>query len=167
MRSLALTGSGVALATLGKVAEAVARLEQALELRASTASVYAAFDGLLTTHLLGNRVDEAGRWMYRLHEYETAGAPIDRRLEVRIDAILTAGRKSGPETAELLLDAALRGGPDDIRARLEFLAPAIQFAKTGDEQTLARLPERELAAAKKIAFALLERRVAADKEANR
>ena len=164
VRSQALIGSGAVLTALGKVAEAMVRFEQALELRASTASVYAAFNGLVTTHLQSNRVDEAARWMSRLHEYESAGAPIEQRLEVRINAILTAGRESGAETAELLLDAALRGGPDDIRARLEFLAPAIQYAKTGDEKALARLPEREFAAAKKIAAALLERRVAADKE---
>ncbi len=158
-RSLALSGSGVALTALGKIAEAVVRFEQALELRASAVSVYAAFNGLLAAHLASNRVDEAGRWMSRLHEYETLDAPLDQRLEVRIDAVLTAGRESGVATAEFLLDAALRGGPEDIRARLEFLAPAIQYAKTGDEQTLARLPEREIEAAKKIAASLMEKAV--------
>jgi hypothetical protein len=34
---------------------------------------------------------------------------------------------------------------------MELLAPAIQYAKTGDEQALSRLPERERDAAKQIA----------------
>jgi hypothetical protein len=57
----------------------------------------------------------------------------------------------------LLLDAALHAGPEDIPARLEFFGPAIRYAKTGDERTLAGLPERERAAAKEIAATLVEK----------
>ena len=87
-----------------------------------------------------------------------AETPIERRLEARMKAILNAGRSHGPEAAEALLTAALRGGPEDIRAHLEFLSPAIQYAKTGDEQALARLPEPERDAAKKIAASILEKK---------
>jgi tetratricopeptide (TPR) repeat protein len=152
LQSFALSRSGEAYTKLGKIPEAVERFEQALELRANTDSVYAAFNGLLAAHLQSNRIDEAARWLSRLHEYEMPTASVEQRLEVRIKAI----RNAGIDAAEILLAAALRGGPEDIRARLEFLAPAIQFAKTGDEQTIARLPERERAAAKQIAASLLE-----------
>ena len=68
------------------------------------------------------------------------------------------GTQPGPEAAEALLTAALRGGPEDVRAHLEFLSPAIQYAKTGDKQALARLPEPERDAAKKIAASILEKK---------
>jgi DNA polymerase III delta prime subunit len=103
----------------------------------------------------GGNGKEAAHCVSRLHEFEPAKTPIERRLEARMDAILDAGRNHGVEAAESLLDAALHSVPEDVRARLEFLAPAIQFAKTGDEQALARLPEREREAAKQIAASLL------------
>jgi len=149
---------------LGKVAEAVARLEQALEARASADSVYVAFRGLVVAHLQANQPAEAARWMSRLHQLEPVETPIEPRLEARINAITTAWRRRGAEAAELLLEAALRAGPEDIRVRLEFLAPAIQYAKTGDEQALTRLPEQEREAAKKIAATLLEKRGGAKPE---
>jgi len=156
-RALALQGCGVTLFRLGKMAEAAAALEQAVELQGGTDAVYVTFAGLITAHLANNQPQEAARWVSRLHEFEPAERPVDKRLEARINAIMAGGSKHGLETANLLLDAALRGGSEDIRARLEFLAPAIQYAKTGDEQTLARLPEREREAAKQIAAALLEK----------
>ena len=38
---------------------------------------------------------------------------------------------------------------------MEFLAPAVQYARTGDEQTLSRLPERERDMAKQIAAVIM------------
>jgi hypothetical protein len=146
----------MALIALGREAEGLARLERVLKLRASGDSVHAAFASLMAAHLMSNQAEQAAPWIARLHEFEPADTPIERRLEARINAILNAGHHHGPEAAELLLDAALRSGPEDIRARLEFFSPAIQYAKTGDEQSLAHLPEPEREVAKRIAATMLE-----------
>jgi len=41
---------------------------------------------------------------------------------------------------------------------MEFLAPAVQYARTGDEQALSRLPERERDMAKQIAAVIMRRK---------
>jgi hypothetical protein len=92
--------------------------------------------------------------MARLHEFEPEGTPVEQRLEARIQAIVAAGKEHSIDTAALLLDVALQNDPEDVRVRMEFLAPAIQYAKTGDEQILSRLPDRERDAAKQIAAVL-------------
>jgi len=155
LRGLAVAGSGFALAEMGRLGEAVARFEECLVLRASAKSVHGAFAGLIHTHLEGGRAEDATRLMTRLHEFELAETPIEQRLEARIGAITTAWKEQTPETAALLLDAALKNDPEDIRVRMEFLTPAIQYARTGDVQALSRLPERERDMAKQIAAVIM------------
>ena len=160
-KAAALGGSGAALIMLDRQEEGIARLGQALELKPSQDAVYAAFHVLMLVHGVSDQPAHAARWMSRLHEFEAAETPIERRLEVRIRAILDAGEERGPEAAESLLEAALRGGPEDIRARLEYLSPAIQYAKTGDDRALANLPEPEREVAKKIAATITAKKDAA------
>jgi hypothetical protein len=150
-----MLGSGVALTKLHRLTEAVARFEECLELRASVELLHGAFAWLIHTHLESGRAEDAARLMARLHEFEPAETPIEKRLEARILAIMTAGKEHTPETAALLLDAALKSDPEDIRVRMEFLAPAIQYARIGDEQALSRLPERERDMAKQIAAVMM------------
>jgi tetratricopeptide (TPR) repeat protein len=156
-RGAAMLGCGLVLRRLNRLTEALARFEECLKLRGSADSVHRAFARLIHIHLESGRADEAARLMARLHEFEPADTPIEQRLEARIGAITTAGKEHTPETAALLLDAALKNDPEDIRVRLEFLAPAIQYARTGDEQALARLPERERDMAKQIAAVITGR----------
>jgi tetratricopeptide (TPR) repeat protein len=155
LRALGLAGSAAALLLLSRPGEAVARFEECLGLRASSVSVYVAFGGLIGTLLARGRSEDAAHWMGCLHEFEPPETPIEKRLEARIGAITAAGKEHTPETAALLLDAALKSDPEDIRVRMEFLAPAIQYARTGDEQTLSRLPERERDMAKQIAAVIM------------
>jgi tetratricopeptide (TPR) repeat protein len=149
--AFALFNCGVPLSGLGRASEAIASLQRCLEMKVSAESVHRSFAGLVSVLLAGRRDDEAAGWMARLHEFEKPDVSMEARLEARIQAIVKAGSEHGPGTAETLLDAALREGPDDVRVRLEFLGPAIQYAKSGDEQALSRLPEREREAAKQIA----------------
>jgi tetratricopeptide (TPR) repeat protein len=158
-KATALHNSGTALAMLDMSTEAVACFEQCLELKADAESVHAAFARLIFTHLRGVRPEEAARCMSGLHEYEPAETPLERRLEVRINTIVTAAKDHTPETAALLLDAALKSDPEEIRARLEFLAPAIQYAQTGDEKALSPLPEHERDAAREIAAVITGHKV--------
>jgi tetratricopeptide (TPR) repeat protein len=155
LRAMGLLSSAVALQGLGRSGEAIARFEDCLRLRANSLSVYGAFAGIIGTHLRSGKSDEAARLMGRLHEFELAQTPTGQRLGPRVLAIRDAGKKHGPETAALLLDAALKNDPEDIRVHMEFLAPAIQYARTGDEQTLSRLPERERDMAKQIAAVIM------------
>jgi tetratricopeptide (TPR) repeat protein len=155
LRGSAVLNAGVALAMLRRLGEAVARFEECLELRASAESVHGAFTRLIRIHLASRKAEDAARLMARLHEFELAETPIEQRLEARIGAITTAWKEHTPETAALLLDAALKSDPEDIRVRMEFLAPAIQYARTGDEQALSRLPERERDMAKQIAAVMM------------
>jgi tetratricopeptide (TPR) repeat protein len=157
LRGSAVLGSGAALTVLYRLPEAAARFEECLGLRASAESVHGAFDLLIRIHLGSGKLEDAARLIARLHEFEPAETPIEQRLEARIGAITTAGKEHTPETAALLLDAALKSGPEEIRVRMEFLAPAIQYARTGDEQALARLPERERDMAKQIAAVIMGR----------
>jgi tetratricopeptide (TPR) repeat protein len=158
LRGSAVLNAGVALAMLRRLGEAVARFEECLELRASAESVHGAFTRLIRIHLASRKAEDAARLMARLHEFELAETPIEQRLEARIGAITTAGKEHTPETAALLLDAALKSDPEEIRVRLEFLAPAIQYARTGDEHALSRLPERERDMAKQIAAVIMGRK---------
>ena len=155
LRGQAMLDCGVALMMLHRPTEAVARFEECLALRGSAESVHGAFARLMHTHMESGRTQDAMRLMAQLHEFEPAETPIEKCLEARIDAITTAGKEHTPETAALLLDAALKNDPEDIRVRMEFLAPAIQYARTGDEQTLSRLPERERDMAKQIAAVIM------------
>ncbi len=149
--AFALFNCGVALSGLGRASEAIASFERCLEMKVSAESVHKAFAGLVSVLLAGRRDDEAAGWMAQLHEFETADALMEARLEARIQAIVNAGTEHGPDAAEALLEAALRGAPEDVRARLEFLGPAIQYARSGDEQMLSQLPELERDVANQIA----------------
>lgn len=155
LRGSAMLGSGVALAMLHRPTEAVVRFEECLELRASAELVHGAFAQLIQVHLGSGKAEDGARLMARLHEFEPAETPIEKRLEARILATLAAGKEHTPETAALLLDAALKSDPEDIRVHMEFLAPAIEYARTGDEQALSRLPERERDMAKQIAAVIM------------
>jgi tetratricopeptide (TPR) repeat protein len=154
-RGSAMLLSGMTLTMLNRPTEAVARLEECLGLRASAKSVHGAFARLIRTHLKSGRAEDAARLMARLHEFEPGETAVEKRLEARVEAITNAGQSYGAETAALLLDAALKNDPEDIRVRMEFLAPAIEYARTGDEQALSRLPERERDMAKQIAAVIM------------
>src|ERR1019366_6592396 len=69
-RGSAMLGSGVVLAEMGRLGEAVARFEECLELRASVESVHEAFGRLMRTHLGSGKAEDAARLMARLHEFE-------------------------------------------------------------------------------------------------
>jgi tetratricopeptide (TPR) repeat protein len=154
LTSSALLGSAVAFAVLHRNAEAVARCEQCLALRATVDLVHRAFAQLIRLHLLGERPDEAARSMSRLHQWEPEDTPIERRLEVRTEVIVTAARDHTPETAGSLLKALLESDPEDVRARMAFLVPALEYASTGNEQALSGLPDRERDAARQIAASI-------------
>ena len=54
------------------------------------------------------------------------------------------------------LVALLEADPEELRARLQFLKPGLELAKTHDESVLANLPEDERKIAREIARSLEE-----------
>ena len=97
------------------------------------------------------RIDEAKGWMARIDELEPEGTPAEQRLEARINIIVTLARTCSLDAATALLDTLLNTAPSDLRERLAFLKPGLIFAQSGDESTLAKLPQEEQEMARRIA----------------
>jgi len=102
------------------------------------------------------RVDEALGWVRRFHELEPREASLDTRLEARLDMIRAASRVASLDDTSRLVDALLEADPEELRARLQFLKPGLELAKTHDESVLANLPEDERKIAREIARSLAE-----------
>jgi hypothetical protein len=107
--------------------------------------------------LASQRLEEAARCMSHLTGWEPEATPLERRLEARIGVIRGVAKEHSLEAATRLLTAALSTAPEDLRSRLEFLSPALQFAATADDRVLLALPEREREAARLIAADLLKK----------
>lgn len=101
-----------------------------------------------------NRADEAARWMARLAELEPEDTPAETRLEARIRIVVDAARAHSFDLASGLLEAAVKSDGSELASKLRFLAPALQFAQTGDESALTKLPDEERQMAKRIAAEL-------------
>jgi tetratricopeptide (TPR) repeat protein len=156
-RSSVLISRGVALLKLDRRTQAIQDFEHCLESKAKAETVHRAFVLLTGAFLQDDRLPDAVNLVARLHEIEPAGAPVERRLEVRITAIVNAAKKHSLDAAATLLETAMMHDLEDIRDRLGFLKPAIEFARTGSEQVLANLPDRERDAAREIAASFLEK----------
>jgi hypothetical protein len=102
------------------------------------------------------RVEETLGWVRRFHELEPREASLDTRLAARLDMIREASQVASLEDASRLVDALLEADPEELRARLRFLKPGLELAKTHDESVLANLPEDERKIAKEIARSLAE-----------
>ena len=102
------------------------------------------------------RVDEALAWVRRFHELEPSDVPLESRLEARLDVIRAASGVASLDDTSRLVDALLETDPEELRARLQFLKPGLELAKTHDESVMAKLPEDERKIAKEIARSLAE-----------
>jgi hypothetical protein len=107
--------------------------------------------------LRNNRPDEAAGWMARMSSLEPKDTPLEQRLEARIRIVESAGRDFSLDAAAKLLEALLNNDPEELRSRLAFLKPALDFARTGDEGVLSKLPDEERDAARRIAAAMARR----------
>jgi len=106
--------------------------------------------------LSDERVIEALTWVRRLHELEPSDVPLQTRLEARLDMIRAASAVASLDDTSRLVDALLDADPEELRARLRFLKPGLELAKTNDESVLAKLPEDERKVAREIARSLAE-----------
>jgi len=106
--------------------------------------------------LAQKRLDEALGWARRFHELEPPDASLDNRLEARLDMVRAASAVASLEEVGRLVDALLEADPEELRARLQFLKPGLELAKTNDESVLGNLPEDERKIAREIARSLTE-----------
>ncbi|MGD1102571.1 MAG: AAA family ATPase [Terriglobia bacterium] len=106
--------------------------------------------------LSDERVVEALTWVRRFHELEPSDVPLETRLEARLDMIRAASGVASLDDASRLVDVLLEADPEELRARLQFLKPGLELARTHDESVLANLPEDERKIAKEIARSLAE-----------
>jgi tetratricopeptide (TPR) repeat protein len=102
------------------------------------------------------RVEEALGWVSQFHELEPREASLETRLEARLDMIRAGSGVASLEDTSRLVDALLEADPEELRARLQFLKPGLELAKTHDESVLANLPEDERKIAREIARSLAE-----------
>jgi tetratricopeptide (TPR) repeat protein len=140
---------------LGKLEEALADYT----LCAQSGILHVVHNGLQSTVRLllsEKRGDEALAWVRRFHELEPREASLDTRLEARLDIIRAASGVASLDDTSRLVDALLEADPEELRARLQFLKPGLELARTNDESVLAKLPEDERKIAKEIARSLAE-----------
>jgi tetratricopeptide (TPR) repeat protein len=146
---------GEAHEEMGKPEEALADYAQCAQ---SSIMPFVHYGLQSTVRLLlsGKRVEEALAWVRRFHELEPRDASLDTGLEARLDMIRAASRIASLDDASRLVDALLEADPEELRARLQFLKPGLELAKTNDESVLANLPEDERKIAREIARSLGE-----------
>ena len=144
----------LALEHLGRVDEAVADYRRCVESGTSARIVHTALTALVRILSQTGRIDEAKSWVARMSDLEPADTPAERRLEARIDLIVTLSRASSPDLAEAFLDTILETSPVGVRERLRFLKPGLGLARHSDESALAKLPQEEQRIARDIAARL-------------
>jgi tetratricopeptide (TPR) repeat protein len=141
---------GLTLAQLGRIEEALADCAQCAQ-SGSSPFVHKALQLTVLLHLTERRVEEALGWIRRFHELDPREASLDTRLQARVDMILAAVEDALIDDASRLVDALLETDPEELRARLQFLKPGLELARTHDESVLASLPEDERKIAREIA----------------
>ncbi|MGD0012239.1 MAG: AAA family ATPase [Terriglobia bacterium] len=146
---------GMAHEKLGKPQEALADYARCAQ-SGILPYVHKGLQSTLRLLLSEKRVDEALAWARRFHELEPHQASLDTKLEARLDMIRAASRVASLDDTSRLVDALLEADPEELRARLQFLKPGLELAKTHDESVLAKLPEDERKIAREIARSLAE-----------
>ena len=155
LRARTIFYRGVAYERMGKPEEALADYSRCAQ-SGAVPFVHTGLQSTVRLLLSGKRVDEALGWVRRFHELEPREASLDARLEARLDMIRVASRVASLEDASRLVDALLEADPEELRARLQFLKPGLELARTYDESVLATLPEDERKIAREIAKSLEE-----------
>jgi len=150
-RGLALRGG--AYESLGRHEEALADYSQCAESR-TTPFVQDGLAAIIRLLLSIKRVDGAIAWVRRFGELDPPEAPLNDRLSARLEMIREASSVTSLEDVGRLVDALLKSDPEELRARLQFVKPGLELARTNDESVLAKLPEDERKMAREIAQVL-------------
>jgi tetratricopeptide (TPR) repeat protein len=155
LRTQATFSRAVAQERLGKARGALADYAQCAH-SGNAAHVHDGFQSIVRLLVSEKRIEEALAWVRRFHELEPPGVSLNARLQARFRIILMASELASLKEASRLVDALLETDPEELRARLRFLKPGLELARTNDESVLANLPEEERKMAREIARSLTE-----------
>ena len=153
----ALFQRGLVSEYLGKSEAALADYLRCVEMRCLPKQVHGAIHGLARLLCRIGNTDEAAAWATRMDDLEPDGIAMEERLGARIGLVVTVAREASLDAAGMILAALLKTRDEGLRERLSFLAPGLELARTGDEAVLAKLPEAEREAAKRIAASIKEK----------
>ena len=154
----ALFNRAVTKSMQGHAADAIADLSRCVESGASAEAVRRGIGGLVGLLAALGRSEEALRWVSRMDELEPPGTPTDERLEGRISVLREVAGRLSIDVAGEALALMFKTPNAELREKLAFLVPALELARTGDEGVLAKLPEAEREAARRIAATLAKSR---------
>jgi len=149
---------GMARRRLGRAEEAIADLGKYIGSGAAREVLYAAVAGLAELTYATNRAGEARDWLARLGEFEPPDTPLDRHVEGRVEIVTELARARSLDAAAEALAVLLDAAEPELRARLDFMRPALELARSEDDAVLAKLPQEEQAIARRIAARLCESR---------
>ena len=138
------------------VSGAVDDYTRCAESRASAEAVYRSVGRLVRLLARESRLPEAKSWMRRLGELEPDGTPWQDRVANRAAIVVEVARRCSVDVGEEILAAAIDAADEELRNQLKILKPALEFARTGDEAVVKRLPVEEQDLARKIAGQILE-----------
>lgn len=147
---------GVANEDLGNPEAAIEDYSRCAENLTDSKVVHGGLAKLVVLLCKENMTDEAERWMARIDELEPEGTPMEQRLEARIEIVVSLAQQCSLDVAASLLDTAMKTTTSDVREKLAFLVPGLEFARSGDESVLVKIPEEEQEMAKRIAARILE-----------
>jgi tetratricopeptide (TPR) repeat protein len=155
LRIPTICNRGVAHERMGKPEEALGDYTLCAQ-GGNLAYVHKGLQNIVRLLLAEKRIDEALAWVRRFHELEPRETSLETRLEARLDMIRVAARVASLDGLSRLVDTLLEADPEELRARLQFLKPGLELARTHDESVLANLPEDERKIAREIARSLRE-----------
>jgi tetratricopeptide (TPR) repeat protein len=155
---LATLMRGFAQKKLGNTGAAIGDFAFCLEGRPKEATLGVAIKALSSELATAGRGGEILQWVSRLDELEPSGAPTEDRVLVRIAVLGRMADHLSLDAASEALEIMMKTPDAALRERLAFLVPALELARTGDEGVLAKLPEAEREAARRIAATLAKSR---------
>lgn len=153
----ALLNRGLASEQLGNTEAASDDFQRCAESRINANIVYRGLLSLIRVLCEANRLDEAMGWATRTNELEPEDALLHRRVETRISLLLSIAQGGSLENSAKVLEGFLEESDKELRERLSFLSPALEFARSGDEASLAKIPEEEQRLARIIAKTFQQR----------
>jgi len=147
----ALANRGQIHQIFGRTSEAIGDFARCAQITPEANVLHRSFSSMLPLLVQTGRTSEIADWVNRLGELEPEGTQVERQLEGRIDIVTAVARECSLEVASDVLDMLLKSGSPGLRQRVEFLKPALDFARSGEESVLAKLPQEEREFARRIA----------------
>ncbi|MEA1927290.1 MAG: tetratricopeptide repeat protein [Candidatus Auribacterota bacterium] len=137
---------------LGDMEGAVEDFTKCAESGVSGILLYDTLEMLITIAYKEHHPADVKFWVNRVKELEPPDTPMEIKLAGRVKIVRTIARECSPDAATEILGMFLSADNEpELTRRLEFMTPALKYAKTKDESVLAKLSQEEQKIAKRIA----------------